>query len=280
MNNYPYRAPAPHPNSYTQYQQHPANITYYQGMNYPPAPGQLHQAEAAPKEFGKGDRWGNPFDDNEDGMLLHTILDGDSLMGLSLTYGVPVQSIKKANGITSDEIYYLHTIKIPKPQRYKPQEGSDDPGKQLLDKQVNLKQAFKNRTGESNSELIEKYLSRTAFNYQDAVELYEREKGMLEKRKQQLRDLKQKMDKDDRDDKIATYYLELCNWNYDEALKAYKEDLHHGSISPHPQYQQHTMPYGQGIITPTPYRVPVLTAQLQPTAVGPERFVYCLKKEQ
>jgi len=43
----------------------------------------------------------------------HTVVKGDSLWKLSRKYGVPVSSIKAANGMTNDTIQLGKTIKIP-----------------------------------------------------------------------------------------------------------------------------------------------------------------------
>lgn len=259
----------------------------YGNTHYPPAPTdpneQQPQAVTVP-EFAKGDRWGNPFDDNEDGVLLHNVTDGDTLMGLSLTYGVTSQAIKKANGITSDEIYYLGTIKIPRPKRYTPQEGADDPAKVQADRIASMKQAFKNRTEESDQEVILNYLSRAAFNYHDAVTLYEKEKTSLKLQKRLVQDLKHRFDKDDRDDKIATFYLELSNWDFEQALQAYKSDLHHGSISPMGGQQppQHVYSVKQthemNQFAPMPYKPAGGGSATH--GQGQDRFIYSLKKER
>lgn len=278
---------------YPQYTQQPGHH-YYPSAPISGAPAWHQPAPVQPpvnNQFGQGDRWGNPFDDKEENVLFHTVADGDTLMGLSLTYGVTVQAIKKANGITSDEIYYMPSIKIPNPKRYKPSDGADDPTKLHADKSVTLKQAFKNRTGESDPEIIQNYLSRAANNYQDAVELYEKEKNMLTWRKQHVQDLKMRLDKDDREDKVATFYLEISDWNFDQALKAYKEDLHHGSISSH-----QTPPPGSAggwtgpgvqppafapqAFAPAPYYRPGPTPPIPQSAVASDRFVYSVKKDR
>lgn len=48
--------------------------------------------------------------------IVHKIIYGDTLEGLSLTYDVPIRLIKERNGIHSDEIYYLKEVVIPNPK--------------------------------------------------------------------------------------------------------------------------------------------------------------------
>lgn len=48
----------------------------------------------------------------------HKVIDGDSLLSLSLTYGVTQNAIKKANGLNTDEIYFLKEILIPNPSKF------------------------------------------------------------------------------------------------------------------------------------------------------------------
>lgn len=48
-------------------------------------------------------------------IVIHKIQPGDTLMSLSLDYGIPTLNIKKANGLMSEDIYYLKELKIPNP---------------------------------------------------------------------------------------------------------------------------------------------------------------------
>ena len=48
---------------------------------------------------------------------IHIIQDGDSLLGLSLSYGVKERAIKKANGLSTDDIYFMKEIIIPNPSK-------------------------------------------------------------------------------------------------------------------------------------------------------------------
>lgn len=171
----------------------------------------------------------NPFDDSieeekRDNVFIHRVADGDSLVSLSLNYGVSIPLIKKANGLTSEEIYYLKEIKIPNPKKLvypKPPEELEK------DRITTIRRAFKNRTGENSDQVVEEYLQATGFNYVQAVEKYESEKNIISARKKAIDSLKYQLDKEDRDDRIAQYYLECNGWNVKEAYQSYRDDIHH-----------------------------------------------------
>jgi LysM repeat protein len=197
----------------------------------------------------------NPFSEPQaprPNIITHRVKDGDTLVSLSLTYGVPAPAIRKANGLTSDDIYYLPEVKIPNPKNTVYPEPPD-PERDLKNNQSTVRQAFKNRTGEQDPKIIEKYLSRAAYNFYDAVGCYEREIHELRKRKEAVASLKLKFEKDDRDDKIAEYYLESHGWNQAAALKAYKEDLQQEKVGQHPMPGFHgyqPVPQFPGVVYP------------------------------
>lgn len=201
----------------------------------------------------------NPFEQNVppaqpvDRFVMHRVRDGDSLVSLSLTYGVAVPLIKKANGITSDDIYYMTEVKIPNPKNVIYPEAPDAE-RDLKQTQATVRQAFKNRTGEHDPVIVERYLQACAYNFYDAVEKFEKEKYEISKRKQAIANLKVKLKKDDRDDKLAASYLESNNWDINKAYEAYKEDLvferdqvKGGQMMPN-QYQQ--VPQHGGFVPP------------------------------
>lgn len=170
----------------------------------------------------------NPFEDGGQGqqknVIVHRVKDGDSLTSLSLTYGVAIPLIKKENGITSDDIYYLNEVKIPNPKKT-PYPQPEDPIKEAAEKKATLRQAFKNRTGETDEKIIEQYLQNAHYTYYEAVEKYEHEKTFVQKRKNMIFNLKLRFEKDDRDDKMAQYYLESAQWDHTKAYEMYQEDL-------------------------------------------------------
>lgn len=166
----------------------------------------------------------NPFEEVPKRDVIHRIKDGDTLMSLSLTYGVAIPVIRKANGLTSDEIYYLGEIKIPNPKNHVYPEPPN-PEKDIKQNQSTARQAFKNRTGEQDPNIIEKYLSRAAFNFYDAVDSYEKDKHIISKQKIAISTLKGRLEKDDRDDRIAEFYLQSNAWNVTAAYQNYKEDM-------------------------------------------------------
>jgi LysM repeat protein len=57
---------------------------------------------------------------NIENKFVHKVVDGDSLLSVSLSYGVTQNSIKKANGLNTDEIYFLKEIIIPNPSKFLP----------------------------------------------------------------------------------------------------------------------------------------------------------------
>ena len=236
----------------------------------------------------------NPFEQTEktekpgSRMIVHPVRDGDSLVSLSLTYGVAIPLIKKANGITSDEIYYLVEIKIPNPRNVvypDPPDAESD----LRQTQATVRQAFKNRTGETNPDIVERFLKMTAYNFYDAVERYEKDRYEISKRKEAIVALKVKLKKDDRDDKTAAVYLESNDWNVAKAYEAYKEDLAHergevrGGASGPNQYQQ--IPQHGGFVPPghfemnygAQYQSNYPGQQIQPQEYD-QRFVYRANK--
>ena len=102
--------------------------------------------------------------------IIHKVIYGDTLEGLSLTYDVSIGQIKARNNIESDSIYYLKEIVIPNP-RYQ-----------------------KNYTEEEQEFMkIEEFLCHMSYN--------------------------------ERSNKTAKFYLSENNWNVEEAVKNYREDL-------------------------------------------------------
>ena len=98
-------------------------------------------------------------------------------------------------------------------------------------------------------------------------------------------ELKFKFEKDDRDDKIARYYLEVTNWNAVEALKAYKDDLagdqvDHSimSLENNPQVAYHHLAYQR----PIQYRNGVEMKDFTPMKglASKDRFTYDVNKKE
>ena len=229
----------------------------------------------------------NPFDDSveeakRDHMHIHHVVDGDSLISLSLNYGVSIPLIKKANGLTSDEIYYLKDLKIPNPKKLvypKP------PEEQEKDRLATIRRAFKNRTGENSDQVTEEYLQATGFNYVQAVEKYETEKTAVDAKKKAVQSLKYKLERDDRDDKVAQYYLECNNWDLKEAYSNYQDDLKH--TQPGSDQQRHPRDHNNPNTTFSYSADPEETLQFlnnrhQPTAPGIthiDRFTFDVSKK-
>ena len=168
----------------------------------------------------------NPFDDSageqKTNVIIHHVKDGDSLMNLSLNYGVSSAVIRKFNGLTSDDIYYLKEISIPNPKKSMYPPPPEEEEKQRI---ATLRQAFKNRTGETNEKTITEFLTKSNFNYNHAVDEYEAGKANIEKRKKAILSLKYKLEREDQDDKFAEYYLSMCDWDVGRAFEEYKLDL-------------------------------------------------------
>lgn len=155
--------------------------------------------------------------------IMHRVREGDSLLGISLDYGVSPAAIKKTNGITSDEIFYLSELKIENPTC-----GFNlaiqTPEEIEREKLITVKLAFKNRTGETDPQIIEECLKLGNNNYYDAVEHYEQKKTLYMTQKARLEEVTRKLSKEDRNIETARLYLESNDWDVQSALKAYKED--------------------------------------------------------
>lgn len=157
------------------------------------------------------------------GFIMHKVREGDTLLGVSLDYGVSPAAIKKSNGITSDEIFYLSELKIENPTC-----GFDlamqTPEEIEKEKLMTIRLAFKNRTGETDPQIIQECLQLGNNNYYDAVEFYEKKKSQFTTQKARLEEVCRKLKKEDRNIETARLYLESHGWDVQAALKGYKED--------------------------------------------------------
>ncbi len=52
------------------------------------------------------------------GSIKYTVQENDTLLGIGLTYNISVEALKKANGLTSDNVYSGQIINIPLCERY------------------------------------------------------------------------------------------------------------------------------------------------------------------
>ena len=159
-------------------------------------------------------------------IISHQVKDGDTLVSLSLDYGVSSIAIKKFNWLTSDDIYYLKVILIPDPKKTVDPTSREEEEKQ---RKITLRQAFKNRTGETVEQIVTEYLTKSSFKFDFAVDLYEKDKNIIEKKKEPINKLKNMFLSRDKDDSLAEEYLNMCNWDFDTALREYNQDLDQGS---------------------------------------------------
>lgn len=156
-------------------------------------------------------------------IVIHKIQPGDTLMSLSLDYGIPTLNIKKANGLMSEDIYYLKELKIPNPSILKIAKAKKSEEILAIERQNLMVEGFSRRLEEDglDREDSRQMLIDCNWDYDKLIDDYENKKNWKKEKNRKEEELTRKIDKADRCKEIVQYYLDMNNYNVDQAYAEY-----------------------------------------------------------
>ena len=159
-------------------------------------------------------------------IIIHNIVNGDSLDSISFQYGVQKALIKKENGLTNDHIYFIKELKIPNPvigdsasecviQKTREQQIFEDQQTKILALRRRLKYDYQDES------LASHFLIDSDWDYDKCVEDYEKRKQQVLSKKEKYETLMRKFDKKDRYKEMILHYLEEADYDVNKAYEEY-----------------------------------------------------------
>lgn len=122
-------------------------------------------AQQAASQFGPS---ATTIDDNTPHYVDHKVTKSDTLFGLSLKYGVPINTIKQMNDLHSDNIATVGVLRIPVGKVLSAPAGTGKESERAILRR------FRNTHGVTEAE-AKYYLSEHAFNYDKATDELQRD---------------------------------------------------------------------------------------------------------